>query len=580
MERTGTERPLWRRYLEQADPLVAAEVLIFLFVGVFFFWPLYEAVQAGLTAEGRFSFYWLGRLFSNRIVLGQIANSFLLACVTTALCLVLTMPMAIVSTRYQFRGQGILTGLLLVPLILPPFVGALSIKRYLGQFGILNLVLERLGVLDLSSGRPPDWLGSGFWVVTVLQTLNLFPILYLNLSAALANLDPAYAQAARNLGAGKWTVFRRITLPLLRPGIFAGGSIVFIWSFTDIGTPLMVGYEELASVRIFKELARADVSGRTYSLVLVMLVLSVLFYVLGKVVFGRSSGAESAKASTASAGQRLGFWGTLGAWVFFGGVILLAILPHIGVVLTAVSGQWIKTILPERYTLDHLLFVLRQPEPRRAVLNSLVYAGLSTTLDLVIGSAAAWMLVRRRLRGARVLDLCLMLPLAVPGVILAAGYIAMTAPGRLLEAIGPMRNPTMLLVIAYTIRRAPFVVRGVTAGLQQIPETLEQAARNLGATAGQAIRRITVPLIAANLIASGLLTFSYAMLEVSDSLVLAQLRVHYPITKEIYTQAYSANTDAMQIAASLGLLGMLVLGGSLAAAAVLMGKRLGAVFRA
>jgi iron(III) transport system permease protein len=173
-----------------------------------------------------------------------------------------------------------------------------------------------------------------------------------------------------------------------------------------------------------------------------------------------------------------------------------------------------------------------------------------------------------------------MLPLAVPGVILAAGYIAMTAPGRLFEAIGPMRNPTMLLVIAYTIRRAPFVVRGVTAGLQQIPETLEEAARNLGATAAQAVRKITVPLIAANLIASGLLTFSYAMLEVSDSLVLAQLRVHYPITKEIYTQAYSANADAMQIAASLGLLGMLVLGGSLAAAAVLMGKRLGAVFRA
>jgi iron(III) transport system permease protein len=566
--------------LAYAEPLAAAEVLIFLFVGVFFIWPLAEVIGAGLSFEGRFSFYWLGRLFSNRILLGQIGNSFLLACATTGLCLVLTMPMAIVSTRYQFRGQGILTGLLLVPLILPPFVGALSVKRFLGQFGILNLVLERLGVLDLSSGRPPDWLGSGFWVVTILQTLNLFPILYLNLSAALANLDPAYAQAARNLGAGRWTVFRRITLPLLRGGIFAGGSIVFIWSFTDIGTPLMVGYEELASVKIFKELARADVSGRTYSLVLVMLVLSVLFYVLGKVVFGRGIGGQTAKGSTASSSVRLGFWGTLGVWVFFGVVIGAAVLPHIGVVLTAVSGQWIKTILPERYTLEHLRFVLEQGEPRRAVLNSLMYAGLSTGLDLVIGSAAAWMLVRRRLPGARVLDLCLMLPLAVPGVILAAGYIAMTAPGRLFEAIGPMRNPTMLLVIAYTIRRAPFVVRGVTAGLQQIPETLEEAARNLGATAAQAVRKITVPLIAANLIASGLLTFSYAMLEVSDSLVLAQLRVHYPITKEIYTQAYSANADAMQIAASLGLLGMLVLGGSLAAAAVLMGKRLGAVFRA
>jgi iron(III) transport system permease protein len=212
-------------------------------------------------------------------------------------------------------------------------------------------------------------------------------------------------------------------------------------------------------------------------------------------------------------------------------------------------------------------------------LNSLLYAALSTGADLVIGLAAAWMLVRRRLLGARLLDLCLMLPLAVPGVILAAGYIAMTAPGKLLEAIGPMRNPLLILVIAYTIRRAPFVVRAVTAGLQQIPEALEAAARNLGAGPLRAVGKITLPLIAANLIASGLLTFSYAMLEVSDSLVLAQLREHYPITKEIYTQAYSANADAVNIAAALGVLGMLVLGGSLATAAILLGRRLGAIFR-
>jgi len=579
METPAAEKPFWQRWIKQIEPLAAGELLLFCFVGVFFFYPLFKVVQTGLMFEGHFSFYWAGRLFSNRILMGQIANSFFLACVTTGLCVLLTLPMAIVSTQYRFRGQGFLTMLLLAPLILPPFVGALSIKRYLGQFGILNLVLERVGLLDLSEGLPPDWLGSGFWVVAILQTLNLFPILYLNLSAALANLDPSYGEAARNLGAGPLGVFRQITLPLLRPGLFAGGAIVFIWSFTDVGTPLMVGYEQLASVKVFKELARADVSGRTYSLVLVMLVLSVVFYLLGKLVFGRSSGVDAAKGASASAGHPLGPLGTAAVWVFLGAVIFMAVLPHVGVVLTAVSGRWIDTILPERYTMDHILFVLRQPDTRRAILNSLLYAALSTGADLVIGLAAAWMLVRRRLLGARLLDLCLMLPLAVPGVILAAGYIAMTAPGKLLEVIGPMRNPLLILVIAYTIRRAPFVVRAVTAGLQQIPESLEAAARNLGAGPLRAIGKITLPLIAANLIASGLLAFSYAMLEVSDSLVLAQLREHYPITKEIYTQAYSANADAVNIAAALGVLGMLVLGGSLATAAILLGRRLGAIFR-
>lgn len=566
--------------LKRIDTLYGVEIFLFLFLGLFFFYPLVLAVKTGLSFEGHFSVYWLGRLFSNRILMGQLLNSFLLACLTTGLALLLTLPMAVISTRYQFRGQGLLSMLLLIPLILPPFVGALSIKRYLGQFGILNLVLERLGLLDLSTGLPPDWLGSGFLIVAILQTLNLFPILYLNLTAALANLDPAYGQAARNLGASGFTTFRRITLPLLRPGIFAGGSIVFIWSFTDIGTPLIVGYEELASVKVFKELAKADVSGWTYSLVLVMLFLSVLFYTLGKMVFGKAIAMDSAKASVAWTGRKLGPLGTGLVWLFFGLVILIAALPHIGVILTAVSGQWIKTILPESYTLGHVAFVLQQPDTRRSVLNSLVYAGISTIVDIVLGSAAAWIIVRRRLWGSRALDLMLMLPLAVPGVILAAGYIAMTVPGSAFEAIGPMRNPLVLLVIAYSIRRIPFVVRGVTAGLQQIPETLEQAARNLGAGVRTAIRKITIPLIAANIIAASLLTFSYAMLEVSDSLVLAQLRENYPITKEIYTQACSANVDAANIAASLGLLGMLVLGGSLGTAAILLGRRLGAIFRA
>ena len=554
--------------------------LIFAFFAVFLFYPLLLAMKSGLQFNGTFSFYWLGRLFSNPILMGQLGNSFLLACLTTFLVILVTLPMAVINTRYEFKGQSLLGILLLIPLILPPFVGALSIKRFLGQFGIFNALLEWLGIMDFSQQLPPDWLGSGFWVVAILQVLHLFPIMYLNLSACLANIDPAYSQAARNMGASGFTAFRKITLPLLRPGLFAGGSIVFIWAFTDIGTPLIVGYEELAAVKIFKDLARADVSGRTYSLVLVMLTLAVLFYVVGRFFIGRTAAAESAKASIASAGQKLSTRGTLLVWLFFGVIIALASLPHIGVIVTAFSGQWIKSILPQSWTLDHLLFIMNQPETRRCIFNSFIYAGTSTIVDLLIGCAAAWMIVRRNLRGSQVLDMTLMLPLAVPGVILAAGYIAMTAPGSFLEPIGPMRNPFLIIVIAYSIRRVPFVVRGVSAGLQQIPESLEQAARNLGAGALKAVFVVTIPLLLANLIAAGLLTFSFAMLEVSDSLVLAQLPEHFPITKEIYSQAVSANVDANNIGAALGVIGMAVLGGALGIAALLLGKRLGAIFRA
>ena len=559
--------------------LYSFETLLFAFIGVFLIYPLVLAVTAGLKYDGHFSFYWLGRLFSNQIIIEQLVNSILLAAVTTVVVIIMTLPMAMLSARFSFLGQNVFSSLALMPLILPPFVGALSIKRFLGQFGILNLLLQKIGILDASE-IPPDWLGSGFIVVAVLQALHLFPILYLNLTAGLANLDPSYLNASRNLGASGFTTFRKITLPLLMPHMFAGCSIVFIWAFTDIGTPLIVGYEDLASVRIFKELQLMSVSGRTYSLVLVMLLLSVFFYCMGKVFFGKSQAMDSVKASVAYSRKQLGVFGTLGAWAFFGVIIFVSVLPHIGVVFSAFSSEWIKSIFPSGYTTKHLVFAVTQPDTRQCILNSFTYALLSTTIDIIFGGLAAWLIVREKLKGAHLLDILLMLPLAVPGVILAAGYIAMSVTGSMFEAIGPMNNPLVIIVIAYSVRRIPFVVRGVSAGLGQIPESLENAARNLGASFWVVVRKITIPLLTANIIAAGLLTFSFAMLEVSDSLVLAQLRPDYPITKEIYTQASSANLDANNIAAALGVVGMIILGGSLGGAALLMGKRLGAIFRA
>ena len=451
-------------------------------------------------------------------------------------------------------------------------------KQILGQYGTLNMLLERIGWITLADA--PDWLEGGLVTVAVLQALHLFPILYMNASAALANIDPAHTQAARNLGAGPVRTFFSVTLPLMRPGLFAGGTIVFIWAFTDIGTPLILNYRKLLPVKIFDELT-GEYTGKTYAAVFVLLAVSVGLYVLGKFVFGRSAGAAGGKATIQAETRRLGFFGTAGAWLLFGGVILVAILPHVGVVLSAFSADWFGTILPAEYTTQHIADVVHDEETYASIRNSLHYAGTSTVMDLALGTLAAWLIVRCRAPLAGLLDALVMLPLAVPGLILAAGYVAMTAPGQLLEGIGPNgAHPAIILIIAYTVRRLPFVVRGVGAGLQQVPESLEEAARNLGSSRIGAARRVTLPLVLANLIAAGVLTFAFAMLEVSDSLVLAQTSENYPITKQIYILFTSGTGDAMNLAAALGVYGMLLLGGTMAVASGLLGKRLGAIFRA
>lgn len=558
---------------------LAGEAGVLAFVVLLLIVPVALAISSGFVENGRPTTYWFGQALGSAVYLDQLLNGLALAATTTLVSLAIALPLAILRARCRFFGQGFLGLLLLLPLILPPFVGALAMRHLFGQFGSLNLLLARIGILDFGSSLPPDWLGAGFAGVVVLQSLHLFPILYLNASAALANIDPAYAQAARNLGAGPLTTFARVTLPLMRPGLFAGATIIFIWSFTDVGTPLIMGYNDVVPVTIFKELAKSETTPDVFSLVFLMLLVSASLYVAGKLLFGRSAEGQSTKASVALEPRRLRGWAAAGAWLLHGAVIVAALLPHVGVVLTAMSARWVNTILPSEYTWRHLRFVFEREQTVGAVFNSLQYSSVSTAIDLVVGCAAAWLIVRSRVLGRNLLDAMTMLPLAVPGLILASGLVALTAGGPL-EAIGPRSNPFVILVAAYAIRRLPFVVRGVSAGLQQVSVSLEEAARNLGAGRARTALRITLPLVAANVVAAGVLTFAFAMLEVSDSLILAQTQKYYPITKEIYTQAASGNADAANLASALGVYSMLFLGGMLGLASLLMGKRLGAIFRA
>lgn len=167
-------------------------------------------------------------------------NSFLIAILTTAVTTLLTLPLGWAMTRFSFRGKAIL-GSLRELTTTSSFVGAIGLRQLLSMFGSLNRWLMDLGII--APDQPIDWLGAGgFWGIVLLQVLNLYPIMFLNVSASMANIDPALREAAQNLGANGWRLFRSVTLPLILPGYFAGAIIVFIWAFTDLGTPLIFGY--------------------------------------------------------------------------------------------------------------------------------------------------------------------------------------------------------------------------------------------------------------------------------------------------------------------------------------------------
>lgn len=565
-------------------------------------YPLAVLLTAGLRQQGHLSFFWFAAVLEGsegRILnpfTANLLNSLLLAAVVTFLANLIAMPLALISQRYDFRGKGILSALVLVPMVLPPFVGAIGMRQLLGKFGSLTILCQQVGLLAPDQGI--QWLRQGgFWACAVLIALGLYPIAYLNLQAALANIDPAMVEAAENLGARRWRIFRRITLPLAMPGVFAGSTIVFIWAFTELGTPLLLDYRYVVSRDLFDLLATASGGNDAEMAAKVTIVLSIaaLAYVVGKLIFGRQAHAMTSKAAVAATTRRLNAMGTLLAALPFLVVTCLAVLPHVGVVLysvTAIASEpgagwgpegvfgWYRSVLPFRFTLAGYrnLFVI--PEIYQSVLNSLEYAAISALVDLFLGVAIAWVLVRTKVWGRTMLDTLAMLPLAVPGLVMAFGYLLVSTLWPF-HGAGYRQFPLLFLVVAYSMRRLPYLVRSAAGGLQQTSVTLEEAAANLGSSPLRTLWKVTLPLITANLVAGALLTFAFAMLEVSDSLILAQLPQSYPITKTIYALgADSSAPDNIRNACALGVMAMGLLTVSIVGAGVLMGKRLGAIFRA
>lgn len=548
-----------------------------IFFLLFFALPIWETLGGAFRQNGKFTLDYIIEVFRNPIYLEGLWNSVQMAVYSTALTAAIAMPLALLSDRYLFPGKNLFSALVLIPMILPPFVGAIGVKQILGQEGALNAFLETLHIID--PGHPIDWLGqSRMFGIVVMNALHLYPILYLNLVAALANVDPAMEEAAENLGCTGFRKFRRITLPLIMPGFFAGGIIVFIWSFTELGVPLMFDFSRVTSVQIFSGIK--DIGGNPFpfALVAVMLVSTVILYALSKSLFGRASHAMMAKATSQGGPRPTSPLGGALIALFFTVITFLAVLPHLGVILVAFSRDWYGTILPSGWTLDHFSAALGHNLTLPSIQNSLKYASLATLVDLVLGIAIAYVVTRTRLPGRQILDAMAMLPLAVPGLVLAFGYLAMTQPGKLFSFMNPAVDPLMILVIAYSVRRLPYVVRSAAAGFQQTSVTLEEAAQNLGCPPFRSLRKITLPLIAANLMAGGLLAFSFAMLEVSDSLILAQKMEDFPITKAIY-ELYNLLGDGRFIASALGVWAMCFLGICILGASLILGKKLGAIFR-
>jgi iron(III) transport system permease protein len=565
-----------RRDLRQTDRTALIVFIALMgFFAVFLFIPILYIFIGAFFVEGVFTTYYFTLMFTDPVLFESLRNSLIIGVYSTILTSAIAVPLAFLMVRYEFPGKRFFQGFLLIPLVMPPFVGAIGMKQLFARYGSINLFLMSLGLMK----EPFDWLGQGIPAIVILEALHLYPYLYLNTAAALANIDPTLEEQAQVMGATGFRLFRTVTFPLMLPGFLAGSIVTFVWAFTDLGTPLIFDYPYVLPRQIFSKVRDIYINPIGYAMTVLALAVAVVAVVVARRYGSMRSYEMLGRGHITPRIRRIGDgkrrWSVIPVYISLLLVVFLALVPQISVIVTSVAKTWFFSILPQEYTLDYYYQAVTHPLTVSSVANSFIYSIGSTAFDLVLGIVIAWLLARKTFPGKDILDSAAMLPLALPGIIIAFGYISVFS-GTILN---PLDNPIPLLILSYSVRRLPYTVRAAYAGFQQTSVSLEEASQSVGASAFQTMIHITAPLIMANVLAGGIISFSSNMMEVSDSMVLAMTQPYYPITKAIYNLDLRLG-DGPYIASALGILATLLTASCLLLANKLLGRRMGELFRA
>jgi iron(III) transport system permease protein len=458
----------------------------------------------------------------------------------------LALPLAYVLARYEFRGKLLLQTVATLPLVIPPFVGAVALQLILGRSGMVNLLL-----MDWFEITIPFM--EGLNGVVLVQTLHFFPFILLNTLVSLSNIDSSLEEMAQNLGCHGFRLFRRVTLPLMLPGFVAGSLLTFIRAIDDLGTPLMLNYKNLLAPQAYLRITTIgmdDVDGYVVCVVLVILSLACLFTARKYVSLSEYATVHRAAPITRPLrGTTLAL-----VWLVIGLVLGISLLPHIGIVLLSFTKVWSFTLLPTTYTLANYSEILfRVPH---FVINTLIYTILAALLDIVLGAMIAFLLLRSRVPGKNLLDAVATIPLAIPGVVLAVGYLRVFHGWDFPGLGGPLTSSWVILVIAYTMRRLPYTVRACYAALQQVHISLEESAQNLGANRLRTFIRITLPMIAGGLVAGGLIAFVTSSVELASTIMLVPRVELGPLSYGIYL--YMQSPLGRGAGAALGVVAILL----------------------
>ncbi len=512
---------------------IAALGLVAMFLVAFLIVPIVRVIFVAFTVQGGgFTLVNFQDFFATGLLRESFWNSVFVASMAVVIASLIAVPLATILARYKFRGAALIHTLGIVPLVMPPFVGAVAMQLIYGRNGALNLLLN-------------DWFGfripfmEGLNGVIFVEALHYFPFILLNLSASLANIDSAMEESAQNLGAHGFILFSRIVFPLALPGYIAGAALVFVKVFDDLATPLLLNVNAMLAPQAYLKITSvglADPMGYVISVIMITCSVAAIWlsslFLRGRDFSTLQRGGGSLSRRDLGPGARI----AASAFVLF--VVLLALSPHIGIFLLSIATVWSYAVLPDGYTLAHYATVLNEAGP--LIGNTVLYCGLAGLIDVVLGALVAYLVLRTKLPGRHLVEQAAMAAVAVPGLVIGIGLLRTYYDVHLPWNGESFATFWGMLVIAYAVRRLPYALIAAKAALHQLHISLEEAAETLGAGKFKTLRRIVVPLMAGGLFAGFMTSFATAAVELSATLLLVARSDDAPIAYGIYVYMQSA----------------------------------------
>lgn len=459
-------------------------------------------------------------------------NSVWISLLSVLFSALIGVPLAYIFNRYEFPGRRFFSNIAIMPIVLPSLVGVMAFMFLYGEAGLIPNAIKDL--LNLS--EVPFKIG-GISGILIVHAYTMYPYFYMTTASALSNLDPSLEEAASNLGANRFKVFWQVTFPLLTPGLVAASLLVFMVSMASFSAPfLLAGGFRVLSLQIYFSKINGDLEMAATQSVILSIV-SIVFLLFMRWYQGRKDYRMASKgigAHRSEVSNPLLKWTMVTLGVF---AVVILLLPHATLLILSLvpEGTWTWQTYPTVFNLENYTMLFDTPYIWEPVRNSLIMAFIACLGVFVFGIFTSYALVKRKFIGKNLLDILVMIPWALPATVVGMNLIlAFNSPNPF--SFGQILVGTFwILPLAYFIRFLPLVVRSTNAVLEQLDDSIEEAAQNLGAKWFYTFRKVVIPIILPGVLSGTLLAFVQAVGEFPTSVLLYTIG-NRPISIEIMNQ--------------------------------------------